>query len=592
MVRRITVLFFAIFTGAAALLTCSVDKANKEVDDDDVEMNDNPANWYIVEPAFFEPPPWPEWVLKHWVWYNESTQQSAIELVESYLAHDIPVGATIIDAPWATGFNTFDFDPELYPNPKEMIDYLHSLGVRVFLWATSLINNGIYEDGTNPYEQEVYQYACERGYFLNNCKTQEWWWGVGSYIDYTNPEALEWWHSLMDKALDLEIDGWKTDGGETYLYLWLNIQGFSGPMTARQYQEMYYRDFFYYTRERLGNDRVITSRPFDSYGLPVGLLFAPRDVCHAGWVGDQDPTFEGLRAAMFNMFKSAQYNYVNFGSDIGGFRGSGKRDKELFIRWAQFGALSPIMENGGNGEHRPWMYDEETLDIYRKFTLLHHSLIPYLYSQGAFSYANEIPLLRPYEPSNKTKWQYYLGDALFVSAFFEAGGSRTIQLPDGTWYDFFTGEEYAGGTSFDYQAPLERYPLFIKAGEIIIIDPLENALYESDEDSLLVICYPHDSDSFEFYEEQGNGAIIAYERSGTGWKFSISATGRKFGLALKNVEKPTFVESIPDKTLAEFDSLESLRNAKSGWFYDSLNRQLWIKPASFEKGQIVSVQYY
>jgi alpha-glucosidase (family GH31 glycosyl hydrolase) len=127
---------------------------------------------------------------------------------------------------------------------------------------------------------------------------------------------------------------------------------------------------------------VITARPVDSIAGPLTYTFAPRDVNHAGWVGDQHPTFAGLRIALSLMFASARATYVNFGSDIGGFRSGQGREKSHFIRWAQLGALSPIMGNGGNGEHRPWIYDEESL-IYRQFVKLHHELIPYLYNEGA-----------------------------------------------------------------------------------------------------------------------------------------------------------------------------------------------------------------
>jgi len=89
----------------------------------------------------------------------------------------------------------------------------------------------------------------------------------------------------------------------------------------------------------------------------------------SGWIGDNDPTFKGMEDALRKYLQSAWAGYANFGSDIGGYRrGSGKygRTKELFIRWSQLGAFSPLMENGGYGEHRPWMYDNQTLEIYKK----------------------------------------------------------------------------------------------------------------------------------------------------------------------------------------------------------------------------------
>ena len=92
-----------------------------------------------------------------------------------------------------------------------------------------------------------------------------------------------------------------------------------------------------------------------------------------------------MQRALENYFHSAWDGYVNFGSDIGGYRtGPGVlgRTKELFIRWAQLGAFSPLMENGGNKEHRPWMFDDETLQIYRNFVNIHMALKPYFLTVG------------------------------------------------------------------------------------------------------------------------------------------------------------------------------------------------------------------
>jgi len=114
------------------------------------------------------------------------------------------------------------------------------------------------------------------------------------------------------------------------------------------------------------------SRPVDSFDF-VYLDFSPHDVMFSGWVGDQDPTFDGMQVALKNMFHSAWRNYLNFGSDTAGYRSpSGTiRTKELLIRWAQMSAFCPLFENGGTGEHRPWAYDNETLEIYRSFVYIH-----------------------------------------------------------------------------------------------------------------------------------------------------------------------------------------------------------------------------
>ena len=158
-----------------------------------------------------------------------------------------------------------------------------------------------------------------------------------------------------------------------------------------QYSTAYYQDFFDYTRLKLGNDRIITARPVYTYGYDVGPLvkeaaFAPREINWAGWGGDQDATFDGLRKALLNMYFSAQLGYVAFGSDIGGYREDDTypngRSKEVFIRGAQLGAFNPVMENGGGGEHRPWKFDTQTTDVYRTFVKLHYAIVPYLMAEG------------------------------------------------------------------------------------------------------------------------------------------------------------------------------------------------------------------
>ena len=124
---------------------------------------------------------------------------------------------------------------------------------------------------------------------------------------------------------------------------------------------------------------MIMSRPCDAYG-PIYLRYSPKYVMTSGWVGDEgignrrceahpsnatiDDTFEGLRQALDRYLQSAWAGYANFGSDIGGYRTpQPDRSYDLLLRWAQLGAFSPLMENGGEGEHRPWMVDLELADF-------------------------------------------------------------------------------------------------------------------------------------------------------------------------------------------------------------------------------------
>jgi alpha-glucosidase (family GH31 glycosyl hydrolase) len=300
-----------------------------------------------------------------------------------------------------------------------------------------------------------------------------------SLIDWYNPEAVAWWKSLMDKALAYGIDGWKCDGSDFLLYDIQNFKSYfyspylQGNIPSRNdYSERYYRIFHEYTRQKLGNDRVVMCRPIDNYGYPFGgnlVAFAPKDISYACWVGDQDSDFNGLKAALNNMYESYLYGYYSFGSDIGGYRTDEfypqwGRSKTLFIRWAQVGAFSGLMENGGGGEHRPWMFDQQTNEIYKKLVIMRNKyLVGYLMENMSKSVAQNKSLMRFF---NKTDYSFMLGDDIYVMPILSNNGTVTVNLPSGSnWvYLYDKTKVYEGGQSFTKTYSLEEFPVFIKQG--------------------------------------------------------------------------------------------------------------------------------
>ncbi len=414
--------------------------------------------------------PFPEWVFHHWVWEDESTQLSAIELVDDYLARDIPVGAIIIDSPWETGYNTLEWDKSLFPDARAMINNFKSKNVRTLLWITGCVNNDV---------QPLYDSLLNANLFMKknaaNPALVEWWKGDGGLFDWYNPDLQAWWKKMMDPILDMGIDGWKCDGTDYYQLTAPYSPAKSGNVPRLEYSHAYYRFFYEYTREKLGNDRIIMSRPIDNYGFrgvsDDAVAFSPIDVTFAGWVGDQDATFKGLVDALDNLYYSAQYGYLIIGSDIGGYREDDtyplSRSKELFIRWAQMGAFNPLMENGGGGEHRPWKFDEQTTDIYRKYVKMHYQLIPYL-----------VEMSKKYMPQKKSlmrflrrgDYAYYLGDDIFVSPILNKEGTVNVKFPsEGEWvYLFDQTKTFSAGTTWNTGFPIEAFPVFIRKGSELL----------------------------------------------------------------------------------------------------------------------------
>ena len=417
-----------------------------------------------VEDTPLDAAPWPDWAFHHWVWEDESTTESLMEMVDGYAANDIPVGAVIIDSPWATGYSTYEWDTSFFPDPQGLIDDLHDRDIRVMLWTVPMINTDV---------KDLYAEAADAGYFLTTEAGGEplvfsWWKGDGSLIDYFNPEAVEWWHELMAPVLEMGIDGWKCDGAEYSLLLTPGWSEHAGRTIDRlEYSRAYYDDFFSHTRDVLGDDRINTARPIDNYGADLGgdsVSFASVENNWAGWVGDQDPDFEGLKMALRNMYWSADYGYVSFGSDIGGYRTDDSelgREKEPFIRWAQMGAFSPVMENGGAGAHWPWQFDEETVSIYRDFVNIHYSILEYLNEQGAQAIAEERSMLTFLSDDT---YQYLLGEDVFVAPILEEDGLVNVTFPsEDDWvYVFDDSQVYAASETVSLTIPLTEFSVFVR----------------------------------------------------------------------------------------------------------------------------------
>ncbi len=227
-------------------------------------------------------------------------------------------------------------------------------------------------------------------------------------------------------------------------------------------------------------------------------------------------------------------------NDIGGFHGA-QIPFELYARWLEFGAFSPILrmhsahENPLEGNARmPWVYGPQGIALMRKYFTLRVRLIPYLYTYSWQAHRRALPLLRPLylewpdlAAAYRHFHEYYFGDEMLVAPVLQAGGERAVYLPPGSWMDFFTGKRYQGNTTFTARYAVDATPVFVRAGAII---PEQGAA----PGDLTVNVYGDGDGRFDLYEddgisldyEHGRYALtpMTYRTSGTRHRLVIGPT--------------------------------------------------------------------
>ena len=539
----------------------------------------------------------PQWAFGVWMWEDDVNTQAAIyDIVNGCAKHDLPLSAVIVDSPWETAYNNFEWDRVRYPDPQRMIADLHQRGVRVMMWITPCINVPGKQADARGSDFDLYAFAKDKGYLANGGKTIKWWKGEGGFIDYTNPEAVEWWHGLMDRVLLMGTDGWKVDGAAER-FPWYGGYGKGGPIRVMEYVDLYYRDTYNHLRRR-NPSGVTMVRSVDIGESGFTGRHAPFDAAPITWFGDQEHRWDknGLADAIQDQFLAMEKGYSVMGTDIAGYdRAHDARiPRSLYVRWLQWSTFLPFFLNGGHDEHRPWKYDREFFDIYRRFAWTHQELAPYWYSLVRKRHDGGPPAMK----AAPGAWQYVIGDQFLVAIMNKDETRRTVTFPEGDWIDYFDNAKiYHGPSEAEVAVAMNRYPVFIRRGSIIPLDVVNGYGDHGDKSSAGAVTldiYPDPTReaAFRWWDEKAGQTELscAVKQGVTRVSLSGATAGPRI-LRVLMANPPHGVRLAAAGKLAPLEELDRRRwEARAvGWRYEAADRRLWVRlPA--EGNMVVEVE--
>lgn len=460
----------------------------------------------------------PKYALGNW-WsrYYAYQQQEYLDLMDKFADKKIPLTVATIDMDWhlvknvpkdaktkykfwGKGWTGYTFDKELFPDYKEFFKELKQRKLAITM-------NLHPHDGIRYFEEQYEVMAKANGI---DPETKQ-----GVEFDFTD-------RTFVDSYFDYVMHPYEEDGVD---FWWIDWQ--QGKQSGKKGLDPLWLLNHYHTLDagRNGRTPMILSRysGTGSHRYPLGFS------------GDTIVRWQSLQYQPYFTTMSSNTGYSWWSHDIGGHMFS-KGDPEIYTRWVEYGVFSPINRLHSTRDKwskEPWLYGPQAEEIVTKFLQLRHRLLPYLYTANVLTATEGIPLIMPMyylhdcKEAYEAKNQYYFGENMIVAPVLQPVDEQgvapvSVWLPEGTWTDFFTREVYEGGQSYDLTIPMDRIPVFVKAGAVVpLLTDGENN--QQNFNSLEV----------RFYA--GNGTYRMYDEKGY-IDFAVTAEGDKMNISIEPSE--------------------------------------------------------
>lgn len=457
-----------------------------------------------------------KWVFGFWQCRERyHNQKELLDNAIEYRKRKIPVDNIVQDWNyWPAGTWGPEWDRKLYPDPQLLGETLRKHN---FHWMVS-----VWPRIDNPNIEQTYKL---KEYQLDGSKN----------LDFFNPVVGDiFYRILSDSIYAMGVNSIWLDGTEPEAFP-EHARTYLGDMNhnALAYSYMVTKSVFEHRKQLHPEQRV--------FNLTRSGFAGQQAFGAAVWSGDVLASWEQFREQITAGLNLAMSGIPYWTTDIGGFfrdqqsmnslydnQHTNPRYIELLTRWFQFGTFCPLFRiHGYCSDTEVWRYGADFEAMARKFINLRYLLLPYIYSEAAKVTLNDELLMRPlpYEYPTDTYCQNITDQFLFGSSILvcpvthENVAKREVYLPEGQWIDFWTGKQFEGNNQILADAPLERLPLFIKAGAIIPVGPQVQYAAQQSTESLKIVIYPGANGNYVLYEDEGisyryeNGAfsLIRFE---------------------------------------------------------------------------------
>jgi alpha-glucosidase (family GH31 glycosyl hydrolase) len=427
-------------------------------------------------------------------WFGSRAGYSDVEwkmIVDQFREEGLPLDLLVLDSDSTTKitWSGYDWDPDQMPDPKGFFQWMKRQGVRVTVnehyGALTPVNDSHFEE-----IRQAMGLPADTKEIPHDLANQKY---AGLFMDL-----------LHKPALDMGMAFWWQDGAAP-----ANMEGLDPYLWTRHI-------------EYEGSQRITGRRAYAFCRL--GPAWGSHR--YGGYfTGDLHGVWESLPVLIPATVRSGNM-LVPYVNNLCGGVFVVDLPTELYQRWVQFGAFSPIIWfHGLWGQRLPWEYGEEGIETYRKFVGLRYELIPYTYTYSRIAHDTGLPLVRgmyleyPNEEAAYTHDQQYMfGKEFLVTPITSPGKTATkeVYLPAGEdWFDYFTGDIYQGGRTINYECPIDRMPVFVKAGSIIPMAPPMDYSDQKLLNPLTLDVYAGKPAEFRLYED--DGISLDYRKNACAW---------------------------------------------------------------------------